>query len=219
MNLTKELLSTEIPCLSPLDTGERVLSIMEEYKVAHLALVENGKYLCLVSERDAYRLEDPTIPLGKASYFAPSVDISDNLLAMLEKITSNKLSLLPMTNADNDYLGVITQPKTILALAAWLGVDKPGAILVLEVAHQDYSVSEIARIVENNNAQILNLFTYPSDTGRLRIGIKVNVEDASNIIRSFERFNFNLVQSFSKQSLRDDADEHRLQELFYYINM
>ncbi len=219
MNLTKELLSNEIPFLSPTDTGETVLSLMEEHKVGHLALVENGKYLCLVSERDAYRMETPETQLGKAWYFAPSVKISGNMLDALERITSNKLSILPAVSDDNDYLGVISQSNLLNSLSIILGTDKPGSILLLEVAQQDYLTSEIARIIESNNAQIINLQTYTSENGNLQIAVKVNVEDVDNIARSFERFNFKVSTAFSKSVVADDVNEQRLEELFYYINM
>ncbi|MDD2799604.1 MAG: CBS domain-containing protein [Bacteroidales bacterium] len=219
MNLTKELLSVEIPSLSPSDTGETVLSLMEEHKVGHLALVENGKYLCLVSERDAYRMETPESELGRAWYFAPSVKISDTLLDALDRMTSNNLSVLPAVSEENDYLGVVSQSHILKALSDLLGTDKPGSIFVIEVSQEDFLASEIARIVESNNAQLVNLYTYASTSGNLQVAIKVNVDDAEQIARSFERFNLKVLMTFSSQGVVDEVAQERWQELFYYINM
>jgi CBS domain-containing protein len=219
MNLTKELLVNEIPSLSPNDSGETVLSLMEEHKVGHLALVENGKYLCLVSERDAYRLESPETPLGKAWYFSPAVKMTDTLIDALERMTSNGLSLLPTVSNENDYLGVISQSKLLNALSTLLGADKPGSILVIEISEKEFLASEIARIVESNNAQLINLFVSPTSSGNLHIIIKVNVEEIDAIVRSFERFNFPVVMVFSKNGVVDEVAHERWQELFYYINM
>lgn len=213
------MLSKEIPFLSPSDTGETVLSLMEEHKVAHLPLVENGKYLCLVSERDAYRMESPESPLGKAWYFAPSVKISGSLLEALERMTSNRLTVLPTINDENDYLGVISQSNILNALSNLLGTNTPGSVFVLEMAEQDYIASEIARIIENNNAQVINFHSYPSSSGNLQVAIKVNVDDIDAIVRSFERFNFTVKMVFSNQGVFDEVAQQRWQELFYYINM
>lgn len=219
MNLTKELLAKEIPFLSPTDTGETVLSLMEEHKIGHLALVENGKYLCLVSERDAYRMESPEMPLGKAWYFSPSVKITDSLIDALERMTSNNLSLIPTVNEENDYLGVISQSKLLNALSTLLGTDKPGSIFVLEISEREFLASEIARIVESNNAQLISLYTIPTSSGNLQIVLKVNVDDVDHILRSFERFNFPVVMTFSKNGVVDEVAQQRWRELFYYINM
>lgn len=219
MNLSKELLSTEIPYLTPTQTGESVLSLMEEYKVGYLPLVEKGKYLCLVSERDAYRLEEMHTPIGKAWYFAPSVKISSNVLDALQKMTSNNVCTLPVVNEENDYLGVITQKKLLDAIAKLLGSEKDGSIIVLEMLSQDFVVSEIARIIESNNTQIINLNSYTVEFDKINVAIKIDVEDLEPISRSFERFNFHIKAIFSKQAIVDDVAQKRLEELFYYINM
>lgn len=219
MNLTKELLTKEIPYLNPTDTGETTLALMEEYKVNHLPLVDNGKYLCLVSERDAYRMESLDAQLGKAWYFSPAVKLSGHLLEALERMASNHLSLIPVVGENNEYLGVITQSKLLEALSLVLGTSKPGAILVVELSEQDYSISDIARLVENNNAHIVNLSSFPSPSGNIYIAFKVNVEDADAIARSLERFNYKLVLTYMTQGVVDEVAQKRLQELFYYINM
>ena len=219
MNLTKELLTKEIPYLRPSDTGETTLAMMEEYKVSHLPLVDNGKYLCLVSERDAFRMESLDSQLGKAWYFSPAVKVSGHLLEALERMTSNHLSLIPVVGDDNEYLGVITQGKLLEALSLVLGTSKSGAILVIEVAEKDYSVSEIARLVEDNNAHIINLSSFNSPTGNLYVAFKVNVEDADSIARSLERYHYKIVLSYMTEGVIDEVAQNRLNELIYYINM
>jgi len=219
MNLTKELVTKEIPFLHPDDTGETTLSLMEEYKVSHLPLVDDGKYLCLVSERDAYRMESLDNPLGKAWFFSPALKVSGHLFDAVARMSSNNLTLIPVVGENNEYLGVITQNKIIEHLSTLLGTDIAGSIVVLEMNSQEYCVSEIARIVESNNASIINLLSYPSINGNIQVAIKTDQEDASAIIRSFERFNYKLIFSFMHTCTIDDVVQKRLEELFYYINM
>jgi CBS domain-containing protein len=219
MNLTKELVTKEIPFLHPNDTGETTLSLMEEYKVSHLPLVDDGKYLCLVSERDAYRMESLDNPLGKAWFFSPALKDNGHLFDAVARMSSNNLSLIPVVGENNEYLGVITQNKIIERLSTLLGTDVAGSVVVLEIPSQEYSVSEIARIVESNNARIINILSYPTTNGNIHVAIKMDQEDASAVIRSFERFNYKLVYSFMHTGVIDDTAQKRLEELFYYINM
>ena len=58
-----------------------------------------------------------------------------------------------------------------------------------------------------------------SNTGRLIISIKIDLEDASPVIRSFERCNYTVLFYFMKKGMVDDLLEQRMSELMYYINM
>ena len=49
--------------------------------------------------------------------------------------------------------------------------------------------------------------------------IKIDLEDASPVIRSFERFNYTVLFYFMKKGMVDDLLEQRMSELMYYINM
>lgn len=59
---------------------------------------------------------------------------------------------------------------------------------------QDYSMTDIARLIEANNAHVLSLLSYTDKTtGRLHLIIKIDLEDVSPVIRSFERFNYTVL--------------------------
>ncbi len=49
--------------------------------------------------------------------------------------------------------------------------------------------------------------------------LKIDSEDASAVLRSFERFNYHITYYFQKQSLTDDIQRKRLEELMYYLKM
>jgi hypothetical protein len=56
-----------------------------------------------------------------------------------------------------------------------MSLNNPGALIVLELESQNYSFTEINRIVESNDAQItqLNTFTDP-ETGIMQVTIRIN---------------------------------------------
>ena len=98
--------------------------------------------------------------------------------------------------------------------------DSKGALIAIELNPQDYDLSNIARLVESNNCKILSLFTYSEkDTGKLIVMLKIDSEDASAVLRSFERFNYDVAYCFQKQDLTDDIQHKRLEELMYYLQM
>jgi hypothetical protein len=99
-------------------------------------------------------------------------------------------------------------------------LDGESSLIVLEIQRNDYSLTDIARIVESHNAHVMNLLVLPiSDGSMLRVSIKLNVVDITSILRSFERFDYKVVYFVSKVGNIHDEHEERLAELLHYIEM
>lgn len=81
-------------------------------------------------------------------------------------------------------------------------------------------MTDIARLVEANNAHLLSLLSHTDKaTGRLHLIIKIDLEDASPVIRSFERFNYTVLYYFMGKGMVDDLLQQRMEELVYYMNI
>ena len=94
------------------------------------------------------------------------------------------------------------------------------SLIILEVPLKDYTLTEIARIVESNNAHITTLNVMPISGGEfLLISLKLDTDDVSVLLRSFERFNYNVVYYFMKEVEVNDTQKERLDELMYYLDM
>ncbi|MEG2067348.1 MAG: CBS domain-containing protein [Tannerellaceae bacterium] len=218
--LVKDFITKELPVLKRFDTGEYALALMDDFKMRHLPLLNDGIYQCLVSEKDLLVMPDIAAPIGKVVLFAPSVLESTNLHEALGMISRYQLSLLPVVSPKGEYRGAITRDKLIDALAELCSAESAGSVVVLELAPQDYTLTDIARLVESNNAHVLNLLSYTDkDTGRLLITLKIDLEDASPVIRSFERFNYTVLYHFMEKGMVDDMLQQRMSELLHYMNM
>ncbi|MDR2057800.1 MAG: hypothetical protein LBP83_05895 [Dysgonamonadaceae bacterium] len=95
-----------------------------------------------------------------------------------------------------------------------------GAMIVLEISPRDYMLSQIVHLVEQNNAKVLHVFSCLEEkTSKQIVIIKIDLEDASSILRSFERFNYTVRYYLQKQMLNDATLQSRLDELMYYLEM
>ena len=75
-------------------------------------------------------------------------------------------------------------------------------------------------MIEANNAHIFSLLSYTDKTtGRLRLIIKIDLEDVSPVIRSFERFNYTVLYYFMEKGMVDDLLQQRMEELVRYMNI
>lgn len=218
--LVKDFITKDIPVLKLSDTVEYGLALMDDFKLKHLPVLEGDAYRCLVSEKDLLAMSDPTAEIGCPVLFTPAVGENSHLHEALALFTRYGLSLLPVVTADGVYAGAISREKLIDILAELCNADAAGSVIVLEMMPQDYALSDIARLVEANNAHVMSLLSHTdADTGRLLLTIKIDLEDASPVIRSFERFNYTVLYHFMEKGMVDDLLQQKMSELWYYMNM
>jgi len=219
--LAKELISDTVPAVKTSDSGEQVLNWMDHFRISHMPIVDNSDFLGLISDTDIYSLDNPEEAIGNhpLSLFSPFVDANKHLYEVIELATRLKLTVIPVLNAGKEYLGVITLFELLNKFAHLLSVDQPGAILIFRMTVHDYSLVEISRIVEENNARILNanVITIP-DTSQVEVTIKTNKTDLSSIIRSFERYDYNIRAVFLGDEELDDMYRSKYEEFMRYLN-
>lgn len=93
-------------------------------------------------------------------------------------------------------------------------------VIQVEMGAYDYSLSEMARIVEEEDAKILGLAVdpIPEDPGRIMVSILVNRPDCTAIIQSFYRYNYNIINAFSAPDEHQDLFD-RYSLLMRYMNV
>ena len=206
--------------LKNFDSGEYALSLMDDYKLRHLPLLKGNTYQCLVSEKDLLGLADLSLPLGEPLLVSPAVRPADFIFEAMSLTTRYGLSLLPVVSEEGEYQGAVLPERLLAEVSKWCAADGGGSVIVLEIWPQDYALSEIARLVESNNAHLLSLLSYHDiTTGRTRIVLKIDLEDASPVIRSFERFDYTVVYHFMRSGVIDNELRQRMDELLFYMNM
>ena len=93
-------------------------------------------------------------------------------------------------------------------------------MIVLEFEARDYNLTELSRLVESNNAHVLSLLTrMDPESGRWWVALKIDLVDASPVLRSFERYNYTVRYHFMEQGVVDERLQRRMRELLYYMNM
>lgn len=98
--------------------------------------------------------------------------------------------------------------------------DIENSMVVIESQLIDYSLTDIARIVESNNGRVMNLSVLPvADGNTLMISIKLNLIDISPVLMSFERFNYKVIYYKMKEGTVTDTHKERLDELLHYLDM
>ena len=103
-------------------------------------------------------------------------------------------------------LGVVTYDDLLRNASEFMSLSQPGALIVLELDDKNYSLAEISRIVESNDAQITQLNTYTdSDTGIMQITIRVSKLEVSDIVSTFQRYEYNIKYYFGEELYENEV--------------
>lgn len=218
--IAKELASPFI-VLKTSDTGQAALSLMEELKISHLPIVNNEEFLGLISQSDIYNLNSPEEPVGNhiLSVAKPFVNQDQNIFEVFRLFSEQKLTLLPVLDNNLKYIGSITTSSLLYQFAKISALENPGGIITIELNQSDYSLSEIAQIIESNDAKVLSLFltSFPDST-KLEITIKLNKIDLRGVLQTFYRYNYKVTASQTQEEYNDSLKE-RFDSLMNYLNI
>ena len=215
-----ELISNHIPTLQATDTVRQAMLFMKEHRVTELPVVKDLKYIGLVHEED---LEDEEVTLAVETLLhnglPARINPTDFFLVPLKIMHQQKLSVLPVVKEDGELMGIITMEDLLQATAHYNSAAIPGGIIILQMSPNSFYISEIGRIVESNNAKIIHLNTWTDPSiGELMVAIKVNKSDIQDILSSFERYEYSIIQYFG-ENLSEEELRLNYDHLMNYLNI
>lgn len=219
--LAKDLITDEIPPLKISDTGLMAINWMDEFKVSHLPIVKKHEYLGLLSDTDVLDLNITDEQLGKSklSLIRPFVFENQHIYEVIKMISNMKLTVLPVLNEHQHYVGLIPATAILHQFAILAATREPGGMIVLEMNIHDYSLTQIAQIVEGNDAKVLSCYVNSlADSTKIEVTLKINKEDLSGILQTFYRYNYNVKASFHQSEFSDDMKK-RFDSFMNYINI
>jgi len=220
--IASELLSEVVPAVHKNDKATEALNWMDVFKVSHLPIVENNEYFGLISDADIFDMNNPEIPVMDhiLSLKRPFVKEHQHIYEVVELAAKHKLTVIPVLGINESYRGLITVNDLAHEFSHLMSTENPGGIIVLEVKTNDYSLSEIAQIIEGNDTKILSLYVQtikPAD--KVEITIKVNKTDISAVIQTFERYSYKIKEIHSENSEVDLSLKERLDAFLKYLSI
>lgn len=220
--IAEELINHMIPPLKTTDDADKAIVWMEEFRCNHLPVVEKGQLLGFISEEIILESNDigknlAAFPLvGKDCFVHQHAHFYD----ILKIAGNNKLQIVAVVNDDQQYEGVITVQDMMISFAQTASVQMTGSILVLSMDLIDYSLAEISRYVEENNAKVIssNMIEDPMDKGKIKLTLKINQTDLKRIVATLERFNYRVIGRYQEAPQEAD-DKDKIDMLLRYLEI
>lgn len=217
-----EIINHMIPPLKASDDAHKAVVWMEEFRCNHLPVIDEKKLLGFISEEIILEANDIERKLSEFELTGKNCYVSQDshFYDILKVAGEHKLQLVAVLNDAGEYEGVITVQDIMTSFAQTAAVQLPGGILVLSLDLIDYSLAEISRLVEENNAKVLSSIVVedPLDARKIKLTLKINQLDLTRIVATLERFGYKVIGRYQEDK-KDFEDRDRIDMLMRYLNI
>jgi CBS domain-containing protein len=199
----------------------KALQLISDFRITHLPVVAEDKYLGMISEDDLLDAEDDKAPmeLMQEHFVNAAVHDNEHFLTAVNCCNQFDTTMVPVINEERELLGVITTPDLLKALGNFAGTNEIGGIVVLEMERSQFAISEISRIVESNDATILHLnTTVHPETGMLTVTIHINKKEIASIVATFERYDYDVIYYFGNENFENEIHSN-YRHLMNYLDI
>ncbi len=174
----RDAMTTEVLTVAPSATVADALTLMRQRRFRHLPVVQDGRLVGIVSERDLHVpdsiretehfLDKPIRSVMTTSVVTVSADdpIDEAARLMLE----NKVSSVPVCAGDT-VTGILTQTDVYRALLRILGVTSAGTRIQVRARDLAEALAHVAAVSKERSARILNVVSELDEDGTYTLSI------------------------------------------------
>jgi CBS domain-containing protein len=220
--IAKQLLTDIASVVSTSNTGSDVLYFMDEDKLTVLPVVDQGNYIGLITEAQVFNMKDPDKSLAEQNVPYKKIYVKENqhIYEVINTMSAENTPLLPVLDEKDRYVGCISIQTLVKHIGSFAAVGNPGAIILLELNQNDYVLSQIAQIVESNDAKILSLYvTSDINSTKMEVTIKVSTMEIQAILQAFNRYDYIIKATYTEDEDMYNDLRDRYDSLMNYLNI
>ncbi|BCV21221.1 CBS and ACT domain-containing protein [Moorella sp. Hama-1] len=184
------------------------LELMKKNKIRRLPVVQDGRLVGLVTERDILRVSPSpasTLSVFEVNYLVAKMAVKDAMIkrpvTVPPDMTIEEAALLMREHKIDNLLvmekdqlvGIITQTDLFEALIKLFGLRRPGIRLTLEVVDRIGVLAEIARLVKEAGINIINVANRHKDDVHTYVVLRLATDDVSKLIPALEARDYRVV--------------------------
>lgn len=218
--LATELIARDVPTVDFKATISEIKEIMNECKLTQLAVVDNGDFIGLISDTDIDDLnEDDNLRSHHDRLMDYSITEKHLVHDAVKIMSEHDLMVVPILAEERSYVGSVSVHEIMDYYGKTLAIENGCSVFVLLMNRNDYSLGEIAQIVEGNDAKIYAVQVFPEhDNNQISVVLSIKAHDNGGILQSFNRYDYHVAASYDENTFHDDL-KSRFEELMKYINM
>jgi acetoin utilization protein AcuB len=179
--LVKNRMSTEVFTLNPDQTLLKAMTLVQQKRIRHLPVVQDGKVVGMVTERDIRKAgasDSTSLSIFELNYLMDQIKVSSFMTkkvisvspeAPIEEaaklIYDHKIGALPVVE-QNRLVGLITSSDILETFIEVLGINEPGVRLVLELEDRVGALADTTKIIKDLGLYLVSVVTLPQEEGK-----------------------------------------------------
>jgi Mg/Co/Ni transporter MgtE len=212
-------ITTDYKAIDSQQTIAAVKDFFDDLNFSHFPVVEDGVYIGSLVAEDIETFEDSKkvadYKYSLESFFTRKDAI---WLEVLEVFAKNHSNVIPVLDENNCYVGYYEIDDIMTFFHQTTFLKEQGSIIKVKKNTQDYSMGQIAQIVESNNGKLLGLFISESDVNAIEVTIKISTGAINEIIQTFRRYNYEITSEHYEDDYINNLKE-RSDYLDKYLNI
>lgn len=220
--IAKQLLSIIIEPVNLTQTGAEVLYHLDANRLEDIPVVENNTLIGSILETEIFALGDLDTPLKDQKVTIKKVFVYEHqhIYDIIKMIATSGLSVIPVVDAQENYIGCIEVQSLFKPIATLLSVNNPGALIVLELNQNDFVLSQITQLVESQDIKILSLSLEPDqDSTKIDVILKLNSVEIQALIQTLNRYNYIIKATYTEDENMIDDLRDRYDSLMKYLSI
>lgn len=210
-NISKDFLAFD----SSVSVNE-ALDVVRDFEYSHIFVEKEGVFQGAINkdfleEHQGRILEEL---MAYAERF--SILYESTILDSIRLFYTFNANVVPVINKNEEYQGCIAWENIVGEFSKYPIFSESGALLTVEVPRKNYSMVEIAQIVEGNNAKFYGAFVNEMNEAFVRVTMRISHENLSSIDETFERYGYIIVQKFYTDE-KEDLLRSRYQFMQKYL--
>lgn len=197
---------------------EDLTSMLEQNRFSHFPVVEDHVYMGSIATIDVIPSKTKTVGDYRYALLPYFVRKDSGWFEVLEKFTQFDCNVLAVLDEKNQYIGYYFYESILPFLSETPFLRENGLSIVVEKNYMDYSMSEIAQIVETNNSKLLGIFVSSIENDKAQITIKASTGNINEIIQTFRRFGYEIVSEHNQDTYLNEL-KNRSAYLDKYLNI
>jgi len=219
MNVNDYILK-EIKALTLKNTVGSAQKLFRNYPISHFPVIENGKLLGSFAEDDLQTIENSQEELVSYAHLLNSffADEKATVLELLKIFADNDTTLIPVINSDKAYIGYYDLRDVLDVFSTNPFMIEESETLIVEKLEDDYSMSEVAQIVESNGGKLLGLYISEKRSGIVQVTLKIVTKEINDMMHTFRRYDYNVISMHENDIYLEDL-KNRSEYLQKYLEM
>jgi Mg/Co/Ni transporter MgtE len=214
-----EFITNDFKAIDKQESIAKVQDFFSELHYSHFPVVDEGVYIGSIPSEDIETF-DGTKKVADYRFTLEGFFTRTNMvwLDVLEVFSRNKTNLVPVLDENNNYVGYYEVEDVMRYFQDTPFLKEPGGIIVIKKPVLEYSMSQIAQIVESNNGKLLGLFVSEVEVDNVVITLKITLGAMNEIIQTFRRYNYIILTEHQEDNYINNLKE-RSDYLDKYLNI